>query len=265
MKKMKSIYILFNIIIPVVVLHLFLFKAAEGKTFTREQIIEKLQNLDDTCQVKVLISRTSENTANSGDDMISNRVSVDIEAEYKQGDLIIYYPQTLLERIDKERQENEKDPDSPMPIRIAAESINISEICNLITAQETLIRLLKIASLVTQSNSRYKEQDAALVEFDVQLNLSKQEKKYVKHFTSKLKLWLDENGLPLASEMHFTMKGRAFLVVSFEGENSETIEYRVCQNRLLAVYKKTFSKNSGGGESGETRSVTALSVLSIGK
>ena len=266
MKKMKSNYFQFNTVMSVVLMHLFFFAvAAEGKTYTREQVIEKLQKLDNKNTVKALINRTSENTTNNGDDVISSKVSVDIEAEFKQGSIIIHYPQDLLERIDKEKRENEKDPDSPMPIRSAAEDINISEIQNLIAVHEVLIRQLKNAKLVNQSDSRYKEQDAVLLEFDVPPNMSKQQKKYIKKFSSELRLWLNENGLPLASEMHLKLKGRAFMVVSFQLENSETIEYRVYQNRLLSVLKESYSKNSGTSESGETRSVTTLSVLPAGK
>lgn len=260
MKKMKLNYFRFTTVMSVVLMYLFfLAGAAEGKTFTREQVIEKLQKLDNKSTVKALISRTSENITNN-DDVISRKVSVNIKAEFEQGSLKIHYPQNLLERIDKERQANEKDPDSPMPVRRAAESINISEIQNMIAVHEVLIRQLKTARLVKQSDSRYKEQNAVLMEFDLPPNFSKQQKKYIKQFSSKLKLWLNENGLPLASERHLTMEGRALMVISFEGENSEELEYKVYQNRLLAVYKKSYSKNSGGGESGETRSVTTLSV-----
>jgi len=266
MKKMKSNYFQFNTVMTVVLMHLLFFAvAAEGKTYTREQVIEKLQKLDNKNTVKALINRTTENTTNNGDDVISSKVSVEIEAEFKQGSIIIHYPQDLLERIDKEKRANEKDPDSPMPVRTAAESINISEIQNLIDVNEVLIRQLKTAKLVNQKDSRYKEQDAVLLEFDVPPNMSKQQKKYIKKFSSKLKLWLNENGLPLASEMHLTLKGRAFMVVSFQLENSETIEYKVYQNRLLSVLKESYSKNSGTSESGETRSLTTLSVLPAGK
>ena len=258
---MRSIRFLLKTSISVIGLYTLLFTAiVEASTPTGEQVMEKLQSLDNKNPLKVRISKSSENTAGLGEDLTSSKVSLEIGVELKQGDLIIHYPHELLERIDKERRANEENPDSPMPIQLVSSSINIHEIQSMFAAHEQLIHNLKTSTLVSQSNSRYKDHDATLMEFDLKPNFSKRKQKYIKKYSAKLKLWLDEKGWPIACESYFWMKWRAYMVVNFEWEETDTIEYQVYKNRLVATYIKSLIKNSGGGESGENKATTTLSI-----
>lgn len=89
--------------------------------------------------------------------------------------------------------------------------------------------------------------------------LSKQNQKYVKEMVATASVWVGGDGLPLAAETQVHMKGRALLVISFEQDQKESFQFARVGNRLVVTRHSQESSGSGGGESGQTKTVVALS------
>lgn len=240
---------------------LALMDTAYSAEFTKEGILEKLNDYDNKSPLLASISMSTQNKYGEDDDLISSSASINVAIEYNQGELSIRYPNDILKQIDIETKAHELDPNAPTPTQSAAKGLNIWKIQSLAEAHETLARRLKNSTLIKQSVNEYNNQPATLMEFNVQPKFSKRDKKYIKKHDAKLKLWVNDSGIPVACETHFTMKGRAYLVISFQGEEAEKIEYQVNGNRLLAIYKKSYYKNSGAGESGESTKIITLAPL----
>lgn len=236
---------------------------AQTPSYTRERVIQKLHSLDNSSPIAVVINKDIENSHGSGDDFVSSHGSISVNVNYRSQGLAIDYPRELLERIEQETRAHELDPNLPTPLQNASWGLNTREIQSLIAAHEVLLRRLKTAKLVAQSEVRYNQQESTLLEFDVQPKFSRRDKKYLKKHQAKLKLWLDRQGWPIACETEFTMSGRAFLVVTFAGEETEKIAYQRNGNRLVASYKKTYRSNSGGGESEKNSATIRLTILPL--
>ena len=100
---------------------------------------------------------------------------------------------------------------------------------------------------------------ARLLTFSVPLSkLPEQQRKYVKEFDSTVSIWIAADGTPLASETHVAVKGRAFVVVTFEAVDESSSTYAVVGDRLLTLRSENHVSSSGAGERGDQRVVKTL-------
>ena len=91
---------------------------------------------------------------------------------------------------------------------------------------------------------------ARLLTFTVPMTkLPEQQRKYVKEFDATVSIWIAADGTPLASATHTTVKGRAFVVVSFEAVDDDSHTYGVVGDRLLTLRSEKHNTSSGAGES----------------
>src|SRR5206468_875196 len=95
--------------------------------------------------------------------------------------------------------------------------------------------------------------------FEIPLSrVPEHQRKYVRTFDGSWLLWIAADGTPLASEMHVVVKGRAFVVVSFEAVDDTSSTYAVVGDRLVTLRSENHSTSHGAGESGEQRLVKTL-------
>jgi hypothetical protein len=58
-------------------------------------------------------------------------------------------------------------------------------------------------------------------------------RKYIRKYKNRLKIWIDENGVPLASQLRETGTGRIFIVIGFSFTNKADVEYEQREGRLV--------------------------------
>jgi hypothetical protein len=75
--------------------------------------------------------------------------------------------------------------------------------------------------------------------------VDKKYRKYIKKYTSTLLVWIDENGVPIASQTTEKGSGRVFIVISFQFENESYNEYQQHAGRLLTVRREVREETSG--------------------
>lgn len=75
--------------------------------------------------------------------------------------------------------------------------------------------------------------------------IDKKYRKYIKKYKNHLLVWIDENGVPLASQMTEKGSGRVFIVISFQFENETYSEYRQQAGRLLVAKREVKEATSG--------------------
>lgn len=142
--------------------------------------------------------------------------------------------------------------------REAVGSLGAMDLFEYVNAAGPLSEVLGYAELVGEAPDTWKGRPARRLALKLNPPFGAQERKYIKELTAEATLWLDEDGWPLAAERRLRVKGRAFLVITFEQSESENYEFARIAGRLVTVRHEKTSQGSGGGESGGRHSVTQL-------
>jgi len=173
--------------------------------------------------------------------------------------LQVLYAKDTLARMDAESRQQARDPKAKTPTVLAMAKLDSSDIVPMMSATGSMLRGLEEFVFKAEKTDTWNGRPARLLTFSVPLDkLPEQQRKYVKEFDSNVSLWIAADGTPLASEMHTKVKGRAFVVVSFEAVVDRSATYGVVGDRLLTLRSEEHSSSSGAGEHGEERVVRTL-------
>jgi hypothetical protein len=199
-------------------------------------------------------ARSGEDGAAPAEGMVSG------EATDGPAGLAVRWERPLLERARAEEARQATEPEAPTPTRQALADLDAAKLADLLDAAPSLTRALEKAVLLEDRADALDGSPARLLVLRFDPVLRARDRKYVKEVEATARLWLGADGVPLAAERLVRVKGRAFLVVSFESEQRETFRFARAGDRLLAVRHERVASSSGGGESGERRSITTLAV-----
>ncbi|HSC67051.1 MAG TPA: hypothetical protein VLC79_05150 [Cellvibrio sp.] len=101
-------------------------------------------------------------------------------------------------------------------------------------------------SFVSEKVDAYNGRPARLLTFSMPMEkIDKEFRKYVKKYRNHLQLWIDDKGVPIASQLTEKGSGRIFIVIGFSFKNSIHTEYQQHNGRLLAVKREVKDESSG--------------------
>ena len=194
-----------------------------------------------------------------GADATDRQGQVSVALEDGARGLQVLYAKEVLARMDAEARQLVRDPKARTPTVWALDKLDSGDIVPMASAAQALARSVDEAVFKAEKADNYGGKPARLLTFSVPLTkLSEQQRKYVKDFDSTLSLWIGADGTPLASESHTRLKGRAFVVISFEAVDDTVATYAVLGDRLLTLHSENHSISSGAGEKGEQRVTRTL-------
>ncbi len=172
------------------------------------------------------------------------------------------YGRELLERVDVEARAAVKDKSAPKPLSQALAQLGFDELHALSSAAPALQREIDDARFKGETAESWGGKPARKLEFEGSVDsLSESNRKYVREFKLVLSVWIAADGTPLASLRHLDVKGRAFVVVSFEQHSDEQRGYAVVGDRLVATSDEEKGSAKGAGETQEYRIERSLQVL----
>jgi len=166
----------------------------------------------------------------------------------------------LIQAAAQEAKAKVLDPEKTTPTRRAIEGLKAVEMSDYLNGAEELLRTLEQSQLVEEKAEAWQGKPARLLLFKFTPRLGQQQRKYIKELDATAKVWVGADGLPLAAENQVHMKGRAYLVISFEQQQKEEFRFARAGNRLLVVHHVQESSGSGGGEKGQSKTVMNLSL-----
>ena len=91
--------------------------------------------------------------------------------------------------------------------------------------------------------------------------IDKEFRQYVKKYKNRFQVWIDDNGVPLASQLTEKGSGRVFIVIGFKFENEIHTEYRQQGARLIAVKREVKDESSGATMQSQRHFVATLSSV----
>jgi hypothetical protein len=173
--------------------------------------------------------------------------------------LQVLYAKDTLARMDAESRQLVRDPKAKTPTVWALAKLEPAEVLPMVSAAPALSRRLDEAVFASEKADAWSGKPARLLAFTLPITrLSEEQRKYVKEFDGTLSVWIGADGAPLASEVHATIKGRAFVVISFEAIDDTSATYGVIGDRLVTLRSEHHSTSSGAGEHGDERVVMTL-------
>ena len=169
------------------------------------------------------------------------------------------FPPELMRDVDREAQAHTANAELPMPIAGVLATVTPVRITNVLNAGPDLLRDLDGASVLESRADTLEGKAAHLLVLDLPGHMSAKDKADLKQFQDRLKLWLDADGRPMASEERVEFSGRRFLI-GFGGSQTYTARYVVSGNRLLATSRTWGSSFKGFGEDNESTTSATLSL-----
>jgi len=202
--------------------------------------------------------KTSEKEG-EGTDAVQKQGEASVALEDGPRGLQVLYAKELLARMEVESRQVARDPKAKTPTVWAVGKLDSSEVLRMTSAANALGRRLDESVFKSEKADSFGGKPARLLTFTLPLSrLPEQQRKYVKEFDSTLSIWIAADGTPLASATNTSVKGRAFVVVSFEAVDEDNLTYGVAGDRLMTLRSESHSTSSGAGEHGEQRVVKTL-------
>jgi hypothetical protein len=172
----------------------------------------------------------------------------------------VSWSRAMLDEAEREATARAKDPAKRSPTRAAMGEITPHGLSECVGAAKSLLVTLETAEFQGERPEPYGGQQARCLSFKVQHTMSKDEQKYVKEVAGTAKVWLGSDGTPLGAQRTLDLKGRAMLIISFEHHEREEMRFAKVSDRLVATWHQLETTDSGGGESGTSRTSFALEL-----
>ncbi|MFZ1375714.1 MAG: hypothetical protein WAS25_03885 [Geothrix sp.] len=165
-----------------------------------------------------------------------------------------------LQQAAKELAAQEREPDRPAPTRTALRNVDPLEVGEALNHAEALLRDLAQAQVQEEKADTWQGKSARLLVLKLTPKIPESQKKYLKELKVEAKVWVGADGLPLAFSSSVSYKGSR-MFISFEGGNTQELQFTRIGNRLVAVRTTSEDRNSGFGASSQTKKTTTLTVL----
>lgn len=216
-----------------------------------------LNNLKQTSPFNAQVNASLKRGNADETDKTNNEGHTQFTLEQNQSGLQISYPNELLASIDKETEHKKQNPQTPTPTTDAMNRFKYAEFSILFNPVRDIEEDLRKATLVKEETVAYQGQAARLLHLQIPLEkLSEDERKNLKKYQTDLKIWINEQGIPLASHSTGKGSGRFALVISFEFYFDVEKSYITNGDRLL-VSKLTSTSNSNGAGMNEHETINA--------
>ena len=165
-----------------------------------------------------------------------------------------------LEAARQETRRQKADPEAATPNLDSLRALNAEEAAEMLGASPGLLVKLGNARVLEERQEAFGGRPARLLLLQLEPVLDAEAKDMMKKYDQRLKVWVDADGTPLATEESLEFKGSKFLI-SFGGAAKEHCTYRRVGGRLVAECTTKESSGSGMGFSSSGRTVVALTVM----
>ncbi len=93
--------------------------------------------------------------------------------------------------------------------------------------------------------------------------VEKSVRKYIKKYKHQLQVWIDDQGVPVASRLSEKGSGRIFIVIGFNFKNETHTQYQTVGRRLLAVKREVKDEGSGATMQSQRHFIATLTQVGL--
>jgi hypothetical protein len=175
--------------------------------------------------------------------------------------LRVTWSPALLARANAEEQERLANPEAYSPTRDAIGDLRTLALARDLDAVPELLRELVDAKVLEDKVEPFEGAPTRVLTLQVKPVIASRDRKYVKDVEATARIWLGPDGVPLAEERHVLLKGRIFLIITFEIEQKDGLRFRRSGDRLVVVRHVSDSRSAGAGERRDRKATTTLGLL----
>jgi hypothetical protein len=175
--------------------------------------------------------------------------------------LRISWTPDLLARAEAEERARVSNPEAPTPTRDAVADLRTLALARALDAVPEVLGALSEATLLEDKMEPFEGAPTRVLLLQVKPAIPSRDRKYVKDVESTARIWLDRDGVPLAADRRVLLKGRIFLVITFEIEQRDLFRFARSGDRLVVVRHESDSRSAGAGERRDRHAVTVLGLL----
>ncbi|MDO3381424.1 hypothetical protein [Gilvimarinus algae] len=196
-----------------------------------------------------------------GDDAVERKGAASARVVDSPEALSLAYGAELLASLEGEEAQRARDPDVATPAKDGVHELSPADARLMVRARDSLQRSINAAQYLGETEESYEQVPARRLDFALPISqLAKHERKYVKSYDGVLSVWIDENGVPLASRTRIDASGRVFIFIRFHFEVRSDRQFVVHGDRLLALEDRYYQQSRGAGERSERRVHKTLRV-----
>jgi hypothetical protein len=222
----------------------------------------RLATLDGREAVTAAVEYEFSNRAGDDDTPVKRQGKSSALVEDGPDGIRITWPRELIATADREATDKNEDATQKADTRRAIGAIGPMMVHDHLNAAAGFLRTLEQAEFIEEKADSWEGQPARLLVMKLPPPQNPQARKYLKEWNGTAKVWVGPGGLPLAAEMRRHQKGRALLVVSFEGDDNEDMRYAAVGGRLVIL---RHTKEGGGSGAGQSNHDTSLTTVRLQK
>jgi hypothetical protein len=175
--------------------------------------------------------------------------------------LRISWSPALLARAEAEERERLQNPDAPTPTRDAVSDLRTLAVARALDAVPEMLRSLYDAKVLEDKVEPFEGAPTRVLLLQVKPTLAARDRKYVRDVEATARVWLGPDGVPIAADRRVLIKGRIFLVITFEIEQKESLRFARSGDRLVVVRHESDYRSAGAGERRDRLAVTTLTLV----
>jgi len=175
--------------------------------------------------------------------------------------LRVTWSPALLARAEAEERARLSNPDAYAPTRDAIGDLRTLSLARSLDAVPDMLRDLLEARVVEDRVEPFEGVPTRVVTLQIKPVIATRDRKYVKDVEATARFWLGPDGVPVAEERRVLMKGRIFLIITFEIEQKDLFRFERRGDRLVEVRRESDTRSAGAGERRDRHAVTTLGLL----
>jgi len=175
--------------------------------------------------------------------------------------LRVAWTPSLLARAEAEERERLQNPDAHTPTRDAVGDLRTLALDRALDAVPEMLRSIYDAKVLEDGVEPFEGAPTRVLLLQVKPVIAARDRKYVRDVEATARIWLGPDGLPLAADRHVLLKGRIFLIITFEIEQKERLRFARSGDRLVVVRQESESRSAGAGERRDRLATTTLTLL----
>lgn len=199
---------------------------------------EALRRLPGTSALKGTLEIKTSNQGGKGKDAVNQQGSGSVWVEEGPLGLRLQWSKSFLQQLQEEAARSEREPGAKTPLTSALSEAHAGATLRHTQAAPSLLLLLDRARLLEERAEPWNGQPARLLTLELAPKAMKEEdRKKLKAWESRLLVWVDAGGLPLASRTTTRSKTSA-MMMSVESRNEVAATYARSGDRLVITWRE---------------------------
>ncbi len=208
------------------------------------QLKEQLGRLPGTAAVKGNLELRTWAKGGKGKEVEESQGSGSVWVEDGPQGLRLIWSRGVIQQLEQEAKLQEKDPKAKTPLEEALGKARPTTVLAQVSAAAPLLRDLERAKLLEEKAEPWNGQSARLLTLEPGLKpMTEEDRKRVKKFESRLQVWVNEAGFPLASRETSYVKASVMLM-TIENRTETNTTYAKVGDRLVVARREKKEHNT---------------------